>query len=178
MNIQTLDQCPQNHRGGQVSHLLLAAGQFGSENLAVTWVEGEPGSEQAVHSHDGREQVYVIVQGRGAMRVGDEVEEVGRGAAILVPPGNRPLHPQRRRRQAHLRLRNLAAFRDAGGKHPLVSPDGIVVAAHYRLRRLMTTHRGGSGPPWSIMRNDPHPQHAARSRIWTASTSTITLLRP
>lgn len=87
MNIQKLDQCPRNHRGGQVSHLLLASGQFGSENLAVTWVEGEPGSEQAVHSHDGREQVYVIVQGRGAMRVGEEVEEVEAGAAILVPPG-------------------------------------------------------------------------------------------
>jgi mannose-6-phosphate isomerase-like protein (cupin superfamily) len=87
MNIQTLDRSPQNHRGGQVSHLLLASGHFGSENLAVTWVEGEPGSEQTVHSHEGREQVYVIVQGRGAMRVGDEVEEVGPGTAILVPPG-------------------------------------------------------------------------------------------
>ncbi len=87
MNIQTLGRSPQNHRGGQVSHLLLASGQFGSENLAVTWVEGEPGSEQAVHSHESREQVYVIVQGRGAMRVGDELEEVGPGTAILVPPG-------------------------------------------------------------------------------------------
>ncbi len=86
MNIQTIDRCPQNHRGGQVSHLLLAAGQFGSQNLAVTWVEGEPGSEQAVHSHQGREQVYVIVQGRGAMRVGDEVEEVGPGTLVMVPP--------------------------------------------------------------------------------------------
>ncbi len=87
MNIQTLEQSPQNHRGGQVSHLLLASGQFGSEKLAVTWVEGEPGSEQAVHSHQGREQVYVIVQGRGAMRVGDEVEEVAAGTMVLVPPG-------------------------------------------------------------------------------------------
>ena len=86
MNIQTVEKSPRNHRGGQVSHLLLAAGQFGSENLAVTWVEGEPGSEQAVHSHDGREQVYVVVHGRGAMRVGDEVEEVGPGTLIMVPP--------------------------------------------------------------------------------------------
>ncbi len=86
MNIQTVERSPRNHRGGQVSHLLLGAGQFGSQNLAVTWVEGEPGSEQAVHSHDGREQVYVIVQGLGAMRVGDEVEEVGPGTAVLVPP--------------------------------------------------------------------------------------------
>ena len=66
MNIQTLEQSPRNHRGGQVSHLLLASGQFGSENLAVTWVEGEPGSEQALHCHDGREQVYVVVQGNGS----------------------------------------------------------------------------------------------------------------
>ncbi len=87
MDTQTLDQSPQNHRGGQVSHLLLAPGQFGTENLSVTWVEGEPGSEQAVHSHEGREQVYVIVQGQGAMRVGDEVEEVGPGTLIYVPPG-------------------------------------------------------------------------------------------
>ena len=87
MDTQTLDQSPQNHRGGQVSHLLLAPGQFGTQNLSVTWVEGEPGSEQAVHSHEGREQVYIIVQGRGAMRVGDEVEEVGPGTLIYVPPG-------------------------------------------------------------------------------------------
>ena len=33
MNIQTLAQSPRNHRGGQVSHLLLGAGQFGSENF-------------------------------------------------------------------------------------------------------------------------------------------------
>ena len=87
MNINTLGQSPQNHRGGQVSHLLLAQGQFGVQNLNVTWVEGEPGSEQAVHSHEGREQVYVIVQGKGAMRVGDEVEEVTAGSLIFVPPG-------------------------------------------------------------------------------------------
>ena len=54
MHVQTLEQSPQNHRGGQVSHLLLAPGQFGTENLAVTWVEGEPGSEQPLHSHPGQ----------------------------------------------------------------------------------------------------------------------------
>ena len=86
MNVQTLDQSPRNHRGGQVSHLLLAPGQFGSEHLAITWVEGQPGSEQPVHSHPTNEQVYVIVRGRGTMTVGDETEEVGPGTAILVPP--------------------------------------------------------------------------------------------
>src|SRR3954467_15144569 len=41
----------------------------------------------ALHSHARIEQVYVIVQGRGEMIVGDERDMVGPGAMILVPPG-------------------------------------------------------------------------------------------
>ena len=41
MFMQMIGDSPQNRwGGGQVSHLLLAPGQFGSRNLAVTWVEG------------------------------------------------------------------------------------------------------------------------------------------
>lgn len=86
MNIQTLDRSPRNHRGGQVSHLLLAPAQFGAQNVAITWVDCQPGSEQPVHSHPRNEQVYVIVHGQGAMTVGDETRDVGPGTAILVPP--------------------------------------------------------------------------------------------
>ncbi len=86
MHTQTLEESPRNHRGGQVSYLLLARGQFGSQNLAMTWVEGEPGSEQAVHAHPASEQVYVVISGRGVMTVGDEQREVAAGTMILVPP--------------------------------------------------------------------------------------------
>jgi mannose-6-phosphate isomerase-like protein (cupin superfamily) len=77
---------PQNVRGGQVSYLLLTKGQFGSRNLTITWVEGEPDSEQPVDAHAGHEQVYVIVRGRGLMRVGDEQQEVAAGTLVFVPP--------------------------------------------------------------------------------------------
>jgi mannose-6-phosphate isomerase-like protein (cupin superfamily) len=87
MNIQPLDAAPVNERGGQRSHLLLAAGQFGSGNLAITWVEGKAGSMQAVHGHPDNEQVYVIVRGRGVMQVADEMEEVGEGTLVFIPPG-------------------------------------------------------------------------------------------
>ena len=86
MDIQTLDQSPRNHRGGQVSYLLLTEGQFSSKNLTITWVEGDSGSEQAVHAHPANEQVFVIVRGRGIMKVGDDEEEVGPGTMIFVPP--------------------------------------------------------------------------------------------
>jgi len=101
MDVQTLAGSPRNERGGgQVSRLLLTAGQFGSCQLSVTWVECQPGSQQALHAHPAHEQVYVIVQGRGQMLVGAEACEVGRGTLVFVPPatphairntGNQPL---------------------------------------------------------------------------------------
>src|SRR5919198_939274 len=64
VDIRTLADSPRNQRGnGQVSHLLLTEGQFGSRRLSVTWVECRPGSQQAVHTHPVQEQVYVIVRG-------------------------------------------------------------------------------------------------------------------
>ncbi|TMG07051.1 MAG: hypothetical protein E6I09_00865 [Chloroflexi bacterium] len=67
MHIQSIDGAPANERGGQKSYLLLTEGQFGSKNLAITWVEGAPGSMQAVHGHPDNEQIYVIVRGRGVI---------------------------------------------------------------------------------------------------------------
>lgn len=85
MNIQKLSEAPVNRRGGQVSHLLLTDGQFGASHLSVTWVEGGPGSEQQIHTHDDAEQAYIIVRGTGLMRVGDEEQEVTEGTLVLVP---------------------------------------------------------------------------------------------
>jgi len=84
--IQKVEGSPLNERGGQRSYLLLDRGQFGSSRLSVTWVEGKPGSEQQVHAHKANEQVYVIVRGRGLMRVGDEQESVEAGDLVFIPP--------------------------------------------------------------------------------------------
>jgi mannose-6-phosphate isomerase-like protein (cupin superfamily) len=87
MNVQTLSGSPRNERGGgQVSRLLLTAGQFGSRQLSVTWVECQPGSQQALHAHPAQEQAYVIVHGRGQMLGGAEACEVGPGTLVFVPP--------------------------------------------------------------------------------------------
>ena len=87
MHLTVAGSSPQNRRGGQVSHLLLSPGQFGSAHLAITFVECDPASEQPMHSHPEAEQVYVIVSGNGLMRVDDEEQEVGAGALIFIPPG-------------------------------------------------------------------------------------------
>ena len=87
MDTTSLDESPVNERGGQSSYLLLAKGQFGSRNLAITWVDCPPGTRQPAHHHAGLEQVYVIVRGRGTMMVGTERREVDTGTLVFVPPG-------------------------------------------------------------------------------------------
>ena len=87
MNVTIADESPRNERAGQVSFLLLSPGQFGSVRMAITLVEGGPGSEQPMHSHPEAEQVYVIVAGNGVMRVDGEEQAVGPGTLVFIPPG-------------------------------------------------------------------------------------------
>jgi len=88
MHTQQTSSAPLNRRGdGEDSYLLLTRAQFGSQNLAVTWVDCAPGSEQRLHA-EAQEQVYVIVSGTGLMRVAGEEQEVGAGTLVYVPPGN------------------------------------------------------------------------------------------
>lgn len=87
MHIHAIDQAPINRGGGQEHYPPLTRGQFGSRNLAITWVDGAPGSEQGLHRHDANEQVYVIVRGRGVMKAGGEEQEARPGTLVLIPPG-------------------------------------------------------------------------------------------
>ena len=65
-------ESPRRERGGLVSHILLAEGDVAGRELTVDLSRDvAPGSTQRPHGH-GSEQVYVVVEGRGLMRVGDE----------------------------------------------------------------------------------------------------------
>ena len=77
---------PRRKRDGLVSHILLAEGDVNGGELTVTWVDVALGSAQRPHGH-GLEQVYVVVEGRGLMRVGDEERHVAAGDLVYVPSG-------------------------------------------------------------------------------------------
>ena len=68
------------------SHVLMDAGELGSRNLSVTWLEIPAGVEQTLRSHEDAEQAYVVVRGAGAMSVAGDTQRVGEGDLILVPP--------------------------------------------------------------------------------------------
>lgn len=80
------DEAPENERGGLVSHLLLRGGDVTEAGMNVSWVEVGPGSAQDDHTHD-EEQAYLVVSGRGRMRVGEEETKLVCGDLAHVPSG-------------------------------------------------------------------------------------------
>ena len=86
MRVRRLSEAAVEDRGRLRSHFLLDAGDLGSRNLTVTWVDVPPGGEQRAHSHPDSEQVYVIVRGSGRMHVSGDTEQVGEGDLVFIPP--------------------------------------------------------------------------------------------
>jgi mannose-6-phosphate isomerase-like protein (cupin superfamily) len=68
------------------THILMDAGELGSRNMSVTWLEVPTGVEQTLRSHEDAEQVYVVVGGSGRMSVAGDTQAVAVGDLILVPP--------------------------------------------------------------------------------------------
>jgi mannose-6-phosphate isomerase-like protein (cupin superfamily) len=51
------------------AHILMDAGELGSRNLSVTWLEVPVGAKQTLRSDAESEQAYVVVRGSGSMSV-------------------------------------------------------------------------------------------------------------
>ncbi|HVY78094.1 MAG TPA: cupin domain-containing protein [Solirubrobacterales bacterium] len=68
------------------ARVLMDAGELGSRNLSVTWIELPAGAEQTLRSDEQAEQAYVVVRGSGTMSVAGDTQEVAEGDLILVPP--------------------------------------------------------------------------------------------
>jgi mannose-6-phosphate isomerase-like protein (cupin superfamily) len=68
------------------THVLMDAGELGSRNMSVTWIDVPPGVDQELHSHEESEQVYVISSGSGTMTVAGDTQGIGAGDLVMVPP--------------------------------------------------------------------------------------------
>ncbi len=49
----------------------------------------EPGQSQHVHSHEGSDKIYFVLQGKGLFQIGDEESHLGRDEIALAPSGER-----------------------------------------------------------------------------------------
>ena len=68
------------------SHILMDAGELGSRNLSVNWIEVPPGASEQLVSHEEAEQAYVVVAGAGAMSATGDQQALEPGDFVLIPP--------------------------------------------------------------------------------------------
>ena len=47
----------------------------------------DAGQEQAVHSHEGQDKFYFVLEGSGEFTVGDTVQSAGEGMTVWAPEG-------------------------------------------------------------------------------------------
>jgi mannose-6-phosphate isomerase-like protein (cupin superfamily) len=62
------------------------AGELGSRNLSVNWLEVPAGASEELRSHEETEQVYVVVSGSGKMSATGDTLELAAGDLALIPP--------------------------------------------------------------------------------------------
>jgi mannose-6-phosphate isomerase-like protein (cupin superfamily) len=67
-------------------HVLMDAGELGSRNLSVNWLEVPAGAAEELRSHEEAEQVYVVASGAGSMTATGDTLALAPGDLVLIPP--------------------------------------------------------------------------------------------
>ncbi len=62
-------------------------GLFASERFFLDLYCLEPGQQQKAHAHEGSDKVYLVVEGSGRFRSGDDEQTLGAGEAVMAGPG-------------------------------------------------------------------------------------------
>jgi mannose-6-phosphate isomerase-like protein (cupin superfamily) len=75
---------PSNQMGVQNTNL---AKQLEATNISARLWRLAPGQASTKHRHRTQEELYVLLEGSGRMRIGDEVLTLEPGASLLVDPG-------------------------------------------------------------------------------------------
>jgi mannose-6-phosphate isomerase-like protein (cupin superfamily) len=86
MLVRRLSDAPVEEWHRLRSRVLMDAGELGSRNMSVTWLEIPPGADETLHSDEEAEQVYVVVRGSGRMTVAGDTGVVSEGDLVMVPP--------------------------------------------------------------------------------------------
>lgn len=86
MLVRRLAEAPVEEWHRLRTNILMDAGELGSRNMSVTWIEVPPGVDQALHSHEDAEQVYVVTAGSGSMTVAGDTQDLTQGDLVMVPP--------------------------------------------------------------------------------------------
>ena len=86
MLVRRLSDATTTEVHGLRPHILMDAGELGSRNLSVNWLEVPPGVSEELRSHEEAEQVYNVVSGTGTMSATGDTQRLDVGDLVLIPP--------------------------------------------------------------------------------------------
>ena len=107
-------------------HILMDAGELGSRNVSVNWLEVPPGVSDELRSHEEAEQVYVVVSGSGTMSATGDTHRLEVGDLVMIPPAT-----------------DHAVANDGSAPLALVSVQSPAVTADELYSRRLATHAAG-----------------------------------
>ena len=89
MDIQNIDHVPAfiTKDGSEIRELLAHRNSV-IRNQTLAEARLPPGGSTTPHRHLKTEEIYYILEGRGSMQVDKEIQTVGPGDAIAIPPGS------------------------------------------------------------------------------------------
>ena len=88
MDIHNINDVPAfTTKDGSVIRELLAHRNSVISKQSLAEARVAPGLETQPHYHPMTEEIYYILQGVGEMTIGKEMQPVGPGDAIAIPPG-------------------------------------------------------------------------------------------
>ena len=70
---------------GSTSEKFYKTTLFRSHHLLIGLNCVEPGQTQAVHSHEGQDKYYFVIEGQGEFVVGGETQTTGPGMVVWAP---------------------------------------------------------------------------------------------
>jgi mannose-6-phosphate isomerase-like protein (cupin superfamily) len=87
-NLREVDDSAPKFGLDAVQEARFANRDLETQSTGVSLMGVKPGQRQAVaHRHDEAEEVYVVLSGRGRIKLDDEIVEVGPLDAIRIAPG-------------------------------------------------------------------------------------------
>ena len=88
MDVTNIDRVPAfTTKDGSEIRELLAHRNSCIRRQSLAEARLPAGGATTPHCHPGTEEIYYLLEGLGAMRVGNETRPVGPGDAIAIPPG-------------------------------------------------------------------------------------------
>jgi len=75
---------PEDDQGYAIYHRLLP--KEDATNLDVALVRVKPGQTIPPHTHENEDQAYIVLEGKGILRLGGEEQELSEQMIVHIPP--------------------------------------------------------------------------------------------